>query len=249
MSLLTPLILSACSLLPAADDDLLVFAATSLTDAMAQAAAAYESETGAAVAISFGPSRALAQQIASGANPDLYIAAGMQPMTFLEDKGHIAVDGHVNLLTNAIVVVVPQDAPNITTMRRLASSDLKRIAMPDPSIAPAGDYARRALQNLNLWDDLQPRLIYGNDVRTVLAYVQTGSADAAFVYRTDAKIAPDLRALDIVPTDSYPDVIYPAAVVGTTDDADEAQAFLDFLQTQTAAQVFREHGFTPLPAG
>ena len=248
MALLTPMMLAACSLSSGADDDLLVFAAASLTDAMGEIAAAYEAETGAAVAISYGPSQALAQQIASGANPDIYIAAGISPMTFLEDEGHVAVDKQVHLLTNTIVVAVPQEVPNISALRQLAASDLKRIAMPDPAIAPAGDYARRSLQNLDLWDALQPRLVYGNDVRAALAYVQTGSADAAFVYRTDAKIAPNLRALDIVPADSYPAVIYPAVVVRATDDEDKAQAFLDFLQTQAAAQVFRKHGFTPLPA-
>lgn len=247
MTLLISLVLAACSSSPDADDDLLVFAATSLTDAIAAAAGAYEAEVGASIAISYGPSQALAQQIASGANPDIYIAAGMPPMAFLEEEGLVAADRRVNLLTNSIVVAVPREAPSINSLGQLASSDLKRIAMPDPGIAPAGDYASRALQNLDLWDDFQPRLVYGNDVRAVLAYVQSGSADAAFVYRTDAKIAPDLRVLDIVPAASYPSVIYPAAVVGTTDDADKAQSFLDFLQTQTAAQIFRKHGFTPLP--
>lgn len=242
--------MAACSAQDDAQAELLVFAAASLTDAMAEAAAAFESAGGAKVSVSYGPSQALAQQIAGGAPADVYVAAGKPPMDFLTDSGHIAADAAVPLMSNKIVLAAAADIAHPNSIAELPSSELRRIAITDPQISPAGNYAKTALQNLALWDALQPRLLFGNDVRSILAYVQTGNADAAFVYQTDAKIAPDLALLDIVPTDAYPDVVYPAALVGNdadgADTSGDAAAFLAFLQSDAASAIFRKHGFTPL---
>ena len=237
-------LLAACS--GGADDELLVFAATSLTDAMAEAAAEFEATHGTKVEVSYGPSRALAQQIARGANPDVYVAAGQPPMDFLQEGGHIADGGAVRLLSNKIVLITGRDAPSIGGISELADADLKRVAMPDPEIAPAGNYARTALQNLGLWEQMLPRIVFANDVRATLSYVQTGNADAGFLYQTDAANAEDITVLDIVPTDSYPDVVYPAAVVRSTDNVQGAEALLEFLQSDAGREIFRRHGFTPL---
>ena len=237
-------LLAACS--GGADDELLVFAATSLTDAMAEAAAEFEATHGTKVEVSYGPSRALAQQIARGANPDVYVAAGQPPMDFLQEGGHIADGGAVRLLSNKIVLITGRDAPSIGGISELADADLNRVAMPDPEIAPAGNYARTALQNLGLWERMLPRIVFANDVRATLSYVQTGNADAGFLYQTDAANAEDITVLDIVPTDSYPDVVYPAAVVRSTDNVQGAEALLEFLQSDAGREIFRRHGFTPL---
>ena len=237
-------LLAACS--GGADDELLVFAATSLTDAMAEAAAEFEATHGTKVEVSYGPSRALAQQIARGANPDVYVAAGQPPMDFLQEGGYIADGGAVRLLSNKIVLITGRDAPSIGGISELADADLDRVAMPDPEIAPAGNYARTALQNLGLWERMLPRIVFANDVRATLSYVQTGNADAGFLYQTDAANAEDITVLDIVPTDSYPDVVYPAAVVRSTDNVQGAEAMLEFLQSDAGKEIFRRHGFTPL---
>ena len=238
---------AACSGQSGASDELLVFAAASLTDSMAEVAAAFEAAGGVKVAVSYGPSQALAQQIASGAPADVYVAAGKPPMDFLQEGGHIAPDAAVLLLSNRIVLAAAHQAALPATIDDLAVAPrISRIAITDPDISPAGNYTKTALQNLGLWDALQPRLVIGNDVRSILAYVQTGNADAAFVYQTDARIAPELAALDIVPADAYPAVVYPAAVVGGSENREGARALLDFLQSEDAKRIFRKHGFTPL---
>ena len=237
---------AACSGQSGASDELLVFAAASLTDSMAEVAAAFEAAGGAKVTVSYGPSQVLAQQIASGAPADLYVAAGKPPMDFLQEDRHI-VDAPVLLLSNHIVLAAAPRAVLPATITDLAAAPgISRIAITDPDISPAGNYTKTALQNLDLWDTLQPRLVIGNDVRSILAYVQTGNADAAFVYQTDARIAPELVALDIVPADAYPAVVYPAAVVGGSENGEGAQALLDFLQSDAAKRIFHKHGFTPL---
>ena len=242
-----PLVLMLASCAGSADDDtLLVFAATSLTDAMTEVAAEYEAVSGTNVEISFGPSRALAQQIVRGANPDLYFAAGQPPMDLLQDGGQVAQDGVVRLLSNRIVLITGADAPNISSIDALADSGLNRIAMPDPEIAPAGNYTRTALQNLELWDRLLPSIVFANDVRATLEYVESGNADGGFLYQTDAATSDAVTIQDIVPLDAYPDVVYPAAVIEGADNAAGGKALLEFLQSDSARELFRAHGFTPL---
>ena len=245
-SILVILLLAACSGSGGSDGEVLVFAATSLTDAMAEAAGEFEASSGTKVEVSFGPSRALAQQIARGANPDLYLAAGQPPMEFLVEGGQVAEDGIVWLLFNKIVLIVGQEAASIGDINALADADGERIVMPDPEIAPAGNYTKTALQNLGLWEKMQPRIVFANDVRAALTYVETGNADAGFLYQTDAATADDVAVLDIVPVDSYPNVVYPAAVLQGADNRVGAEAMLEFLKSEAAKEIFRRHGFTPL---
>lgn len=240
------LLLASCSVRSGADDELLVFAATSLTNAMSDAAAEFEASAGAKVEISYGPSRALAQQIARGAAPDLYIAAGQPPMDLLKDEGIVSADGVVRLLSNKIVFIAGRDAPNIGSIEELPDAEIGRIVMPDPEIAPAGNYTKTALQNLGLWDRLLPRIVFANDVRATLSYVQTGNAAGGFLYQTDAATADDITVLDIVPVGSYPDVVYPAAVMRNAENRNAAESMLEFLKTRTAKEIFRKQGFTPL---
>ena len=244
--LLAALLLAACSGQDSGEDTLLVFAATSLTDAMNEAAAEFEATSGTKVEVSYGPSRALAQQIARGASPDLYFAAGQPPMDLLVEGGQVAGDGVVRLLSNRIVLITGRNAAQIGSVEELAGAGLERIAMPDPEIAPAGNYTRAALQNLGLWERMLPSMVFANDVRATLSYVETGNADGGFLYQTDAATSDAVSVLDIVPTDSYPDVVYPAAVVQGAENEKGAEAMLEFLQGDAAREIFSRHGFTPL---
>ena len=243
---LAALSFAACSGQDGGENTLLVFAATSLTDAMNEAAAEFDATSGTKVEVSYGPSRALAQQIARGASPDLYFAAGQPPMDLLVEGGQVAEDGVVRLLSNKIVLITGRDAAQIGSVDELADGGLERIAMPDPEIAPAGNYTRAALQNLGLWEQMLPSIVFANDVRATLSYVETGNADGGFLYKTDAATSDVVSVLDIVPSDSYPDVVYPAAVVQGAENERGAEAMLEFLQGDAAREIFSRHGFTPL---
>ena len=91
-----------------------------------------------------------------------------------------------------------------------------------------------------------PSIVFANDVRATLSYVETGNADGGFLYQTDATTSDAVSVLDIVPTDSYPDVVYPAAVVQGAENEKGAEAMLEFLQGDVAREIFSRHGFTPL---
>ncbi len=237
--------LAGCTAAGGEPPELLVFAAASLVGALDEIEEELESSGEVRVAISYGASQMLAQQIASGAPADLLISAGEFPVSFLRDRG-LVESAPILVLTNELVVAVRSNTgPRLTSMEDLATANVRRIAVADAGLAPAGRYAKESLASLGLWDAIGPKLVNGPDVRATLAYVESGSADAALVYRTDAEASDRVEIMDIVPGDSYPPVIYPAVVLSASNHGAEAQDFLRFLVGEEAREIFRRFGFVP----
>ena len=235
--------LAGCSSGGEHPEELLVFAAASLAEAMEEIEEAFEGRGGVNVAVSYGGSQMLAQQIASGAPADIFISAGESPVRFLAEKGLIE-PAVTYLLTNRLVIAVrPAVATQVTSMDLLNAPVVERIAIADPELAPAGRYARESLTRLGLWDGLQRKLVFGPDIRATLAYVESGNADAALVYATDARAGRNIEVLDIVPAESYSRIVYPVAVVRTAEQRAVAEEFLDYLRSAAAREIFVKHGF------
>ena len=227
------------------NDSILVAAAASLTDALVEAGEAFESRTGIEVAFSFGGSNALARQVELGAPADAVIFAGAAPMDRLEASGHIDAGTRSNLLRNRLVLIGDKGAAPLAALRDLASTR-GRIALADPALAPAGLYAKQALETSGLWDGLQSRVIPTLDVRAAVGAVDTGSVAFGLVYATDAANASGVVVVFEVPETLHDPIVYPAAVVNEADGAVAAQMFLEFLLSDDGRAVFERHGFAPV---
>ncbi len=240
------LILLACAPSDSDPGEILVFAAASLGDALEKIGADFEAASGAKVAFSFGGSQTLAQQVAGGAPADLVIAAGKLPLQFLIDKNLVRSEP-IDLLTTKLVVAVRKGDAQPNDLQGLTDPAFSTIAIANPDLAPAGTYAREALKGLGLWDEIEARLVFGPDISATLAYVESGNADAAIVYETDARASSRVNVLDIVPTDSYSSIVYPAALVHEAPNEREAGLFLEYLAGTQAIKTFRDLGFQPAP--
>ena len=223
-------------------EELLVFAASSMAGAAEEIGRLFERETGVKVAFNFGASQSLARQAADGAPADVILTAGRFPMAFLAARAELAA-GPRDILSNRLVVVTAAGAPPIDSLDALLAPRFRAVAIADPELAPAGRYARQALESAGLWDAVRPKLALAGNVRAALAYVETGSADAAVVYRTDAVIAGGVAVALVVPEDRHDPIAYPAAALTAAPLPNEARAFLDFLSGEQARNVFRKHGF------
>ena len=226
------------------DSSVLVFAAASLVNAMAEVEEEFESRHDGSVSISYGGSQALAQQVRRGAPADLFISAGTFQTTELIEDGF--VDGaEVEVLLNRLVLLVRPGGP-VKSIQDLVGDSVGRVAIAEPELAPAGRYAQESLTTLGLWEPVQDKLIKGIDVRATMAYVESGNVDVAIVYKTDAAVADNAVVLDVVPPDSYSRVIYTAVLVKRPGRPQLAETFLEFLTSQAAAGVFRSFGFEPV---
>ena len=221
--------------LPMAAAEVKVFAAASLTDALTEAARAFERTSGDRILFNFAGSGTLARQISEGAPADLFASADGSWMGMLIKQGLVS-SPRVSFLSNSLVLVVHRDDRRPVDLRRYG-----RIAMGDRALVPAGMYAWLYLKKHGLWDAVAPRIIATENVRGALAAVAAGNADAAFVYRTDARRSNAVRIAMVVP-DEVP-IEYPFAVMRNAEHPAAAQRFLAWLQTPAALAIFRKHGF------
>jgi molybdate transport system substrate-binding protein len=226
---------------------IVVSAAISLTDALEEIESLYGAAGGGQVTFNFGASNALARQIVNGAPVDVFISADEAQMQVVERAGLLPEGGRVALLSNRLAIVVPVGHREpLTSAAALARRDIRHVAIGDPDGVPVGVYARQYLQRVGLWDALQPKLVPLRNARAVLAAAETGAADAAIVYVTDARSARSVRVAAVIDGGDAPSIVYPAAVISSTRRPDAAHHFLRFLGTAPAAAAFSRHGFTPV---
>lgn len=224
---------------------LLVSAAISLKETLDELKPLYQRQGGVTVTYNFGASGALQKQIENGAPVDVFVSAGKQQMDALESQGLLATGSRRNLATNRLVLIVPQQpTTGLTSLRSLTDANVTRIAIGEPRSVPAGHYAEQVFRKLNLWNQLQPKLVLGNNVRQVLATVESGNADAGLVYLTDAKTSQKVKVVATASETDHSPIVYPMAVLKTSKNNAAAQAFVRFLGTPPAKAVLRKRGFT-----
>ncbi len=226
--------------------ELIISAAASLTDSMNEIQALYEKEhSDIKLVFNYGSSGVLQQQIEQGAPSDLFLSAGKKQMTALVDKQLIDEIRQTGLVLNELVIVVSTDLQGtVTSIADLIKPQYEKLAIGEPDSVPAGSYAKQSLEHYKLWDQLQQRLVYAKDVRQVLTYVETGNADAGFVYKTDALTSKKVKVASIIDPSSHKPIEYPMGIVKATKRLQEAQDFYDFLQSAEARKIFVKYGFS-----
>ena len=223
---------------------LTVSVAASLQDAMRQLAPAFEqAHPESKISFNFGGSGTLEQQIEHGAPVDVFLAAAPKEMDQLAAKGLLLNDTRRDLLGNQVVLIAPNGS-SLESFAGLTANSVKLIALGNPGSVPAGDYGRQVLESLKLWNVVQGKLVLGKDVRQVLTYVETGNADAGIVYATDARLSGKVRVVATAPESSHQPVVYPIAVLKDSRNVPAARAFISFLETSQAREVFTRLGFT-----
>ena len=245
----TMLVVGAFTVGPALAETLTVLAAASTVEAVEEALGRFHAAHDQKIQASYASSSALARQIEYGAPADIFISANTRWMDYLAERGHVAAGLRRDLLTNELVWIGPDDgAPAPASLDVLATQlgarlGAGRLAVGDPDHVPAGIYARQALINLRVWDTAVDRLAPMADVRAALALVERGEAAAGIVYATDARVARGVRVVGLLPADSHPPIVYPAAIIAGRDHP-PAHLFLEFLTSHFAAAIFTRHGFT-----
>ncbi|HEX7728821.1 MAG TPA: molybdate ABC transporter substrate-binding protein, partial [Terracidiphilus sp.] len=217
--------------------------AASLQDAVQEIEIAYQrAHPDVEFRNNFGSSGTLAREIENGAPVDAFLSAGETPMAQLEKEGLLAAGSRIDLLRNNLVLIAPRDS-KLKGFEDLRGSKIKTVALGDPASVPAGHYGEQTLRALGLYDTLRGKLVLGKDVRQVLAYVETGNADAGLVYSTDVLVSGHVRVVETAPESAHDPIVYPAAVLAGAKNAEAARAFLVALTGPDARDVFVRRGF------
>ena len=236
------MILTVCH--PASAAELLVSAAASLTNAFQEIGGQFErSHSGTKVTFNFAASDVLVKQIIQGAPVDVFASADQESMDRAVQENVIDRATRFNFAANRLVLVVPNDSKIVLkSIHDLKTKEVARIAVGQPATVPAGRYAKRALDEAGLWEGLQGKFIYTQNVRQNLDYVARGEVDAGFVYSTDAAIVKDkVKVAFEVPTPEP--VLYPIAITRASRTPQLAREFLGFVKSEVGQKILQRFGF------
>src|SRR5882724_5030141 len=236
---------------PSSAEELMLSVAISMKDAIAELGRGFtQARPGVGLRYNLGASGELSKQIEAGAPVDLFISAAARQMDELEAKGLLVPGSRRVFARNVLVAVTPGDSSlDLAKPADLLDARVKKIVIGNPKTVPVGQYTEESLRALGLWDRVQRKLVFAENVRQALDYVARGEVDAGFVYATDIAARPGRVKEAFRPAeDTYRPATYPVAVMRESKHKALAQAFIDALRSASGQAVLRRFGFLPATA-
>lgn len=240
------MIFSGCSSdAVSAPEALTISTAASLSDTMEEIASRYaEDHPEIKLAMNFGSSGSLRQQIEQGAEVDLFMPAALKDLEALQEQGLLLEGSLRRIVGNELVLIVPAGSQlPLGGFGDVTSPDVKHLALGEPASSPAGKYAQEVFSYLGILDTVKEKAVYAKDVKEVLTWVETENAEAGVVYYSDAMASDRVKAVAAAPADAHTPIIYSAAVIKASKHPEAAQAFLDYLSSDRAKTVFEKYGY------
>jgi molybdate transport system substrate-binding protein len=236
-------LVGALALSPANGAEANVYAAASLTDVLKEIAVNYEKQSSDKIVFNFGASSLLARQITEHAPANIFFSADEARMDDLQKAGLIVTETRRDLLSNSLVIIVPNDSNLAIASPDQLVGKTAKIAIADPRAVPAGIYTKEYLSGIGMWEKLEPKMVPTESVRAALAAVESGNVDAGFVYKTDANISKKVKIAFSVPIEKGPSIRYPVALVKESKNNGAAESFLRYLESENARKLFERYGF------
>jgi len=242
--LLLALVAAGCGGRPNASArlELNVATAANLTKVFAELGQTFEQQTGIHVTFSFGATTQLAQQIEHGAPFDVFAAADTEHIDELARKNLIIPSTRAIYARGKLVLWVPDERVPVERLEDLARPGVKHIAIANPQLAPYGRAAVETLHALHLWDAVQPKIVYGQNISTATQYAATGNVDAAFTALALVNDKTRGRKIEI-PESLHAPIDQAIAVVRSTSKPDQARKFVEFITGAQARGVLRRYGY------
>lgn len=227
-----------------------VFAAASLKNALDATIESWKkADTSRDVVATYAASSALAKQVEEGAPADIYFSADEAWMDALAKENLLKPESRADIVSNGLVLVAPIDSKatadfgsEVDLAALLAGG---RLALANVDSVPAGKYAKQALENLKLWDQVSGSVAQAENVRAALALVARGEAPLGIVYDSDAYVEKKVKVVAALPDSSHAPIVYPAALLATSANSDAA-TFLSYLKSADAQGIFKSFGFRTL---
>lgn len=221
-----------------------VAVAANAAEAVKALVAEFERETGRRITVTVGSTGKLYAQILHGAPFDLFLAADRERPRLLVEQG-LAIEG--SRLTYAVgrLVLWSSDRTIEASGKTLRSGSFRRLALANPDLAPYGAAARDALRQLGLWDELQPKIVLGENVGHAFAMVASGNAELAFVALSALHGRRGGRAGSFweVPADLHSPIRQDAVLLQRGQGNAAARDFHTLLRTPRAREIIESFGF------
>lgn len=221
---------------------LLVSAASDLVFAFQEIGALFERATGTKVIFNFGSTGQLAQQIERGAPVDVFAAANIAFVDLLEKQGLIFSDTKAPYARGRLTLWTREDSLlHLTQLDELIRPEVRRIAIANPTHAPYGMAAREALQTAGLWEQLQPKLVMGENIQQALQYAATGNVDVALVALSLS--VQQTGRWGLIPEALHRPLVQALAVIKRTRHEAQARQFTAFINGPQGQPIMHKYGF------
>lgn len=228
----------------ASASEIVVSAASDLTGAFKEIGALYEKESGNKVIINFGSTGILAQQIEGGAPVDLFAAANRSYIDKLEKKGLILPDTKRLYAVGRITIATPKGEMKLNSLDELLGPGIKNISIANPAHAPYGMAAKEAMEKAEVWKKVKDRIVFGENIRQVLQYLETGSVDVAII-ALSVSIGSDVN-YTLIPQEFHLPIEQVMAVIKGSKKQKEAREFADFINGAKGRPIMKKYGFALL---
>ena len=222
--------------------EITVAAAANLTDAFAELGKEFTARTGIRVTFSFGATADLARQIENGAPFDVFASADVEHVERLNGLGLITPGTNKVYARGRLVLWIPPGSTlAVGSLEDLARPEVERIAVAKPDVAPYGRAAVEAMRALNLWAQIEPKVIYGQNVSQARQYAATGNAEAAFIPR--ALVKPNEGRIIEVDERLHQPIDQAIAVVKDSHHYDAAQSFVSYVLSPEGQALLERYGY------
>jgi molybdate transport system substrate-binding protein len=225
-----------------------VAAAADLQFAMQDAAAQFQKKTGTKVDVSYGSSGNFFSQLQNGAPFDLFFSADIDYPRRLESAGFAEPGTLYEYAVGRIAIWTPANAKvDVARLgwKTLLDASVQKISIANPEHAPYGRAAVAALQKAGIYEQVKPKLVYGENISQAAQFVQSGNAQAGIVAMSLA-VSPGMKDGKRweIPADMHPPIEQAAIVLKTAANKDGARAFLEFVKSETGRATLAKYGFT-----
>ncbi len=231
----------------AAAPALLVFAASDLALAFQEIVPGFEQAHGVKVTLVLGSTGNLARQLEHGAPADVFFAADEQFVDRLAAQRVLKADTRTLYARGRLVLATARSAgPRLTDLRELLGPRVRHVAIANPEHAPYGRRAEEALRRVGIWEALRPKLVYGENIRQAVQFVQTGAAEAGIVALSVADV-PEIE-WTLLDASLHAPLNQAAAVVARSGQPELGRAFIGFVTGPPGRAIMKRFGFLP-PGG
>lgn len=226
----------------ASAEEINVAAAANLTDAFAELGNQFTARTGIRVTYSFGATADLEKQIENGAPFDVFAAADVEHVDMLNAKGLLTSGTNKIYARGRLILWIPPGSRfTLDRIEEITRPEVERIAIAKPDVAPYGKATVEALQSLNLWQQVEPKVIYGQNVAQIKQYAATGNAEVAFLPL--ALVKPNEGQTIPVDEKLHQPIDQAIAIVKDSRKQEAAQQFVSFVLSPEGQALLERYGY------
>ncbi len=209
--------------------ELNVSAAMGLKEALVDIQKDYEAKhPNVKIVYNLAASGVLQTQIEQGAPADVFISAASKQLDDLQVKKLINSASRRDLVSNELVLIVPKDSTlGLTSFKDLTMAGVKKFGLGAPETVPAGQYGIQVLKAMGIWEDVKDKAVLAKDVRTIVAYAETGNVEAGIVFSTVAATSDKVKVVASAPPGTHEPIVFPGAIMAASKQSQSGRRFLE----------------------